>query len=193
MIGDAAPTSKPLKNTYSIYKDMYDNNIIYSYKGIVNADLVHHILEIMAESIDEEEQPKKLSKKVSNVMVECLANVYVDEERMEKPTYDPTAMILVKRIEKQYSVVTCNNIPSQRVRSLKEVLDRINRMTPEEMKAFYKTTLANHNPQEELGISDLSIIDLARKSKQRLVYYFKYVNQDYSFFSLEAQISPKSI
>ncbi len=180
--------SNPLTSTYAIYKDMYDNNIIYAYKGIVTSDLVTHVLDIMGYAF--EEDSKKLSKKVGNVMVECLTNVYADEDLINNFGYDPTAMLMVKKMGTQYGIVTSSTIPSNRVSALKKLMDRINVMKVDELKRYYQELLAQEREVEQ-GVSSLGIIDLARKSRNQLSYSFKYINPDYSFFSLEARISRK--
>jgi len=182
--------STPLLSTYATYKDMYDNNIIYSFKGIVTADLVSHVLNIMGDTFEEDKSSKKLEKKVSNVMVECLTNVYADEETADDLGYDPSALLMVKRVGTQYHIITCNNIPNRRVRPLKKFLDKINLMDQDILKEFHHDTLNQTRAEDETeGFSNLGIIDLARKSKNQLNYNFKYINQQYSFFSLEATIT----
>jgi hypothetical protein len=178
--------SNPLSSTYSTYRDMFDNNIIYSYKGIVTSDLVTHVLDIMGNTL--EDNSSKLSKKVSNVMVECLTNVYVDEEQLDNYGYDPTAMLMVKKMGDMYGIVTSKHIKNSEVAPMKKLLDRINSMQPSELKQYYQELLKEVDVEVVSDLSTLGIIDLARKSRNKLQYSFKFINQDYSFFSLEARI-----
>jgi hypothetical protein len=183
-----ANTSAAIHNTYPIYKDMLDNNIVYAYRGIVSADLVAHVLTIMDDAIDGENQSKKLSKKVSNIMVECMTTVYVDEDQMKNTNYDPSAMLLVKKMMNSYAIVTGRFIPNRQVHIIKQLVDELNQLDHTQVKAYYQDKLAKE-PTDQTGITSLGIIDLARKSRNPLSYFFKYVNQDYTFFSLEAKIS----
>lgn len=178
--------------TYECYKDMFDNNIIFSYRGIVTSDLVTNVLDIMEERLEEDGQSKKLSKKVFNVMVECLTNVYVDEDRLFHEGYDPSALLLVSRENNAYKVTTGNYIPTRSVKDLKLMIDRINSMEKEELKTYYQEILCMEEPDAN-GLTNLAIIDLARKSRNKLVYQFKYENNNYTFFTLESQISKSSI
>jgi hypothetical protein len=184
--------SGPLGFTYECYKDMYDNNIIFAYRGIVTSDLVTNVLEIMEERLEEDGQSKRLSKKVFNVMVECLTNVYVDEERIFRDNYDPSALLFVTRVNNAYRVTTGNYIPTASVSDLKTMIDRINGMDKDELKVYYQEVLCMEEPDAN-GLTNLAIIDLARKSKNKLVYQFKYENNRYTFFTLESQISKSSI
>jgi hypothetical protein len=185
--------SGPLGYGYPAYKDMYDNNVIFVYKGLVTSDLVTHVLEIMGERLEEERTSRKLSKKVFNVMVECLTNVYTaDDPNAHRAKFDPAAVLLVKKDEDSYCVTTGHYIYNERVAELKFILDRINSMTHEELKSYYQEVLSAEDPAAT-GLTDLAIVDLSRKSKHKLLYTFKYITSDYSFFSLESRISKDSL
>jgi hypothetical protein len=172
---------------------MYENNIIFGYRGLVTSDLVTSVLDIMEERLEEDGQSKKLSKKVFNVMVECLTNVYVDEDAKSMPEgYDPQALLLVKRVNNSYRVVTGNQIETSQVGLLKKMIDRINNMGYDELKSYYQEVLGLEEPVTT-GLTNLAIIDLARKSKNKLMYNFKYESKYFTFFTLESEISYNSL
>lgn len=178
--------------TYPTFKDMQDNNVIFIYKGVVNSDLVTHVLDMMTEKMEEDGQDKRLSKKVFNVMVECLTGVYTDETLVGKEGYDPTTVLLVKKDEDSYIIITGHFIHNVRVSHIKNMLDRINLMGIQQLKELYQEVLTRENP-EESGLTDLAIVDLARKSKHKLQYQFKYITTEFTFFSLESRISRQSL
>ncbi|MDX2061933.1 MAG: SiaB family protein kinase [Bacteroidia bacterium] len=183
---------RQLSFTYPTFKDMQDNNVIFVYKGIVNSDLVTHVLEMMSEKMEEDKQDRRLSKKVFNVMVECLTGAYTDEALEGKEGYDPTTVLLVKRDDTAYVVATGYYIHNPKVQTIKHMLDRINGMSIEEMKEFYQEVISREDPGAT-GFTDLAIIDLARKSKHKLQYQFKYISPEFTFFSLESRISQQSL
>lgn len=185
--------SGPLLTVYETYKDMYENNIIFGYRGLVTSDLVTSVLDIMEERLEEDGQSKKLSKKVFNVMVECLTNVYVDEDKgPQQEGYDPQALLLVKRVNNSYRVITGNQIQTADVGELKQMIDRINNMGHEELKSYYQEVLGLEEPIST-GLTNLAIVDLARKSKNKLIYNFKYESKHFTFFTLESEISYNSL
>lgn len=192
VVNPETATSNPLAFTYPCYKDMSDNNIIFMYKGMVSSDLVTHVLDIMEDRLEEDRQSKRLSKKVFNVMVECLTNIYSTEEANARAKFDPTAVLLVKREEDSYVVTTGHYIYNEKVQELKRILDRINNMKYDELKDLHMQVLVKEDPAQN-GLTDLAIVDLARKSRHKLIYQFKYVTPEYTFFSLEARISKNSI
>ncbi len=179
--------------TYSYYKNMQLNNIIFVYQGEVTADLVSSILHMMENKLDGDGEDKKIKKKVFNVMVECLQNVYhhldsVEVTSTDSDVNDRTALLMIGKEEKDYYVITGNHIVNDRINDVKRKLERVNASDKDELKALYQEILANE-PMSEKGTAGLGMIDIARKSGQKLGYDFHPVNEKYSFFSLEAKVA----
>lgn len=179
--------------TYSYYKNMQLNNIIFVYQGEVTADLVSSILHMMENKLDGDGEDRKIKKKVFNVMVECLQNVYHHLDTLElrsddSDINDRTALLMIGKEEKDYYVITGNHILNDRIEDLRSRLDRVNACDRNQLKALYQNILANE-PMSEKGTAGLGMIDIARKSGQALGYDFHPVNDKYSFFSLEAKVS----
>jgi len=182
--------------TYSYYKNMQLNNIIFVYQGEVTADLVSSILHMMENKLDGDGEDRKIKKKVFNVMVECLQNVYHHLDTLEVTSgdneiNDRTALLMIGKEEKDYYVITGNHIINDRIADLKARLDKVNSCDRKELKELYQAILANE-PMSEKGTAGLGMIDIARKSGQTLGYDFHPVNDEYSFFSLEAKVARSS-
>lgn len=186
---DSSRISGPLQFSYPCFIDMLSNNLIFMYRGVVTADLVTHVLQIMEDRLEEDKVSKKTSKKVFNVMIECLRNVYSDEISEELSEVESTAILLVKSEEDGYLVSTGNYLKNSEVGALKNRLDKINQMDGEKLKVYYQELLAS--PVVEKGLSSLGMIDIARKSKQKIAYQFQTVNEFFTFFTLEARVIRK--
>jgi prophage tail gpP-like protein len=143
----------------------------------------------MEEKLEEDKVSKKTSKKVFNVMVECLRNVYSDGINQELSEIESTAILLVKSEDDGYLVSTGNYIKNTEVELLKNRLDKINQMDGEKLKVYYQELLSS--PVTEKGITSLGMIDIARKSKQKIAYQFQTVNEFFTFFTLEAKVVRK--
>ena len=61
---------------YDFYDKMERNNIMLSFKGDVTSELLTSILQIMETKLDNMQEEPKTKKKVYNVLVECLQNLY---------------------------------------------------------------------------------------------------------------------
>ncbi|MCS6904378.1 MAG: SiaB family protein kinase [Bacteroidia bacterium] len=179
--------------TYSYYKNMQVNNIIFVYQGEVTAELVSSILHMMENKLDGDGEDKKIKKKVFNVMVECLQNVYHHLDTLEvsvddTEVNDRTALLMIGKEEKDYYVITGNHVLNERVAALRSRLEKVNSCDKNELKNLYQSIL-NDGELSEKGTAGLGMIDIARKSGQKLGYDFHPVSDKYSFFSLEAKIA----
>lgn len=185
-------TMSPVPDIYSIYQMMERDHIILSFKGQITKDLmasVYQIMESRLESINED--PKK-KKKVYNILVETLQNIYhhMDELQKDEEPDDTCrdAMFMIVRGEDGiYKIHTGNFILNSKCDILNQRIEQINAMSPEELRAHYVDTL-NTTGFSDKGGAGLGIIDIARKSGNKLGYGFNHVSDKYSFFSLVVSI-----
>jgi hypothetical protein len=176
---------------YGLYNKMESDNVLLSFKGDITSDLTASVLHIIEQRLIEMNENPKLRKKVYNVMVECLQNLYhhIDElprVRQEEAS-KRAAIFMVGMNAGGYTITTGNYIDSTRVDGFAGRLDRINSMTSDELKAFYKEIL-NNDERSDKGGGGLGMIDIARKTGKKLNYDFIPVDDKLSFFSLNISI-----
>lgn len=178
-------------NIYDLYHRMESNKVVLSFKGDVTSELMSSILQIIEQRMDDMNEAPRLRKKVYNVLVECLQNLYhhIDEVPSEtaKNGADRSAIFMVSLNPKGYSITTGNYILSDRKPRFEERLDRINSLDREELKQLYKDVL-NSDVRSDKGGGGLGMIDIARKTGNKLNYDFAPLNDEYSFFSLNINV-----
>jgi hypothetical protein len=177
---------------YDFYDKMERNKIMLSFKGDITSELLTSILQIMETKLDNLQEEPKIKKKVYNVLVECLQNLYHHMDDLppdeESSKLARSAIFMIGKTAGEYSIITGNYIRTQQVDKLKTKLDKINAMSKEELKEFYKEILNNEEFSLKGG-GGLGMIDIARKSGQKLNYTFLPVDNNYSFFSLNIKIA----
>ena len=168
---------------------MKHNDIMLSFKGDVTSEMLTSMLQIMEAKLDNLGEPSKMKRKVYNVLVECLQNLYHHRDEMKLIGIDEesAAIFMIGRNDKGYNIVTGNYILTERVESLKGKIDHVNSLDKDGLKTLYKEVL-NNDERSQKGGGGLGIIDIARKSGQNLVYDFMEVDKRYSFFSLYINI-----
>lgn len=179
-------------NIYDFYRKMESNDIMLSFKGDVTSEMLTSMLQIMETKLDNLCEENRVKRKVYNVLVECLQNLYHHRDEMKRKGSDgeSAAIFMIGRNEDSYNIVTGNYILSDRVLNLKSRIDHVNTLDKDGLKVLYKEVL-NNDERSEKGGGGLGIIDIARKSKQKLVYDFLDVDDTYSFFSLYIKIPQK--
>ncbi len=81
-------------------------------------------------------------------------------------------------------ISTGNFITQDKVDVLRNKIDKINSMGKEELKDMYKFIL-NHQRLSEKGGGGLGLVDIARKTGNKLEYTFEKYDDIYYFFNLD--------
>jgi hypothetical protein len=179
-----------IDNIHDFYNKMEKGNIMLSFKGEVTSDLLTSILQIMESKMETLEEPPKIKKKVYNILVECLQNLYhhLDDDDFKTRINEKSALFMIRKVEGEYSIMTGNFIATENVDIMKSRLDRINEMDKDELKVYYKEVLSNGEMSAKGG-GGLGMIDIARKSGKKLEYNFAPIDDSYSFFSLNIKVA----
>lgn len=173
------------------FDEITQGDVILTYQGAVTADLITNILNLIEEKLESNETKAKMKKKVYNVLVESLQNLY---HHIDEPPSDLIwikdknfAIFVVLKLSNGYKIITGNFVLKDRVKIIKDRLDQINYLKSNELKSLYKLVLNNEEFSPKGG-GGLGMIDIARKSGNKLEYDFFDYNDQYSFFSLNVAI-----
>jgi hypothetical protein len=170
---------------------MMDNHIVLSFKGEINSDIITMVLQIMETKLDAVSEKSSVRKKIFNVLVECMQNLYHHAEaEVEGDIHTRRAMLELFYDEDFYYILTGNYIKNVEISPLKDRIDRVNSLSKDELRQYYREILDN-NIISNKGGADLGMIDMARKSGQKLDYNFTKVNDDLSFFDLKVKVDKK--
>lgn len=174
------------------YQKMNEGDIILSYKGSITAELITEVLETVEQRLNETIENRKLKKKVYNVLVEALQNLFhhidyapTDNGDMKK---NLAVFVFSKEDNNTYKVSTGNFVKIDKIQLLKDRLDQINFLSSEQLKVVYKMVLNNQEFSEKGG-GGLGMLDMARKTGNKLNYNFYNYNKEFFFFSMDVLIS----
>lgn len=186
---------------FEIYEDLKKKNIILSFKGDITPDLLTSILYVIEQKLDRYDETTKIKRKVFNVLVECLQNLYhhSDEDTddkivelskgSEKSEADkPTVIVMVAKNKEAYNILTGNMIASENVGILKNRLEEINELSKDELKELYLATLTD-GKRSRKGGGGLGFLEIARKSGRKLEFGIVPYDDQSSFFSLNVKIA----
>ena len=175
--------------------DQAKDNIILFYKGNIDSDVINHILDTVEDKMVEVNDQSRLRKKVYNVLVESLQNLYhhVDKvpEDFEDQTSEKFGMLIVQKVNNGYKIITGNFVHADNIERLEEKIKRINRSSHDEIKELYKFIL-NHQRISAKGGGGLGLVDIARKTGNKLGYTFKEYSDKYSFFYLDILVNEEN-
>lgn len=169
---------------------MEKNNILLSFKGEITSELLASILQIMENKMDNMREEPKIKKKVYNVLVECLQNLYHHLDEVSETASDKirSAIFTIGKLDNKYSIITGNYILNENINGLRNRLDEVNSLSKEELKEYYKKVL-NNGEMSMKGGGGLGMIDIARKTGEKLEYNFLEIDNKVSFFTLNIKVS----
>lgn len=180
--------------SFDLYNKIYNENVLLMYKGAITFDLVTSVIETLDRKISFLEPDKRVQKMFYSAAVECVHNLYhhMDEVKgsfEEISEHDAkSGLITVIAKEKYYNILTGNFIPTKKVYDLKSKIDEINITDKDGLRVLYKDTLSNGEFSDK-GTAGLGLIQLARKTGEKLNYKFDKVNSDYSYFTFQIKIN----
>ena len=178
-----------MSKVYEYYTMMNEDNVMLAFKGKVTSDLLTSLLQVAESKLESMEEPPKVKKKIFNILVECFQNVYhhLDKNTSVKDI-DQSAVLMVGKEDDSYVIMTGNQIELDKVQKLKNKIDLVNSMGKDELKSLYREVLNNEEITDKGG-AGLGIIDIARRSGEKLDYEFNNIDKKHSYFSLKVKVS----
>ncbi len=179
-------------NITEYYKELSKGDILLAFKGSITSDLINEVLEAVENKLEEGNEEGKTRKKIYNVLVESLQNLYHHIEETHdgiEEDLDPKFGILViaRNPSGEYLITTGNFVVSTKTKFLKEKVEKINSLSKEELKDMYKFIL-NHQRISAKGGGGLGLVDIARKTGKKMECHFFPYNDKYTFFDLQILI-----
>jgi len=181
-------------DAFNLYSQMERDDVLIAFKGSITSELLTSILQIMETKMEDLHEAPRTKKKVFNVLVECLQNLYhhIDDFEVqgtaEEVSEKKSAIFSISRTVESYNIVTGNFVSNENVTNLTNKINKINDLSRDELKAYYKQVL-NNGEISEKGGGGLGFIDIAKKSGEKLVYNLREIDESYSFFTLTVKIS----
>ena len=175
--------NKTLNNTYELFNAMVKDNLGYIYRGNFNDDIIDSILELTEVSLQSDEQSSKIKKRVYAIMVEGLQNITRHQDASSDIKSDRKSIFVIQKLNEKYFITTGNIVEKQNIDNIKGLIQKINTLNKDELKIYYKKVLEEGMISKKGG-AGLGLIDMARKSGNRLSYHFKEISDNLSYFYL---------
>ncbi|KPL08702.1 MAG: hypothetical protein AMS23_10410 [Bacteroides sp. SM1_62] len=172
-----------LEFVYDFYKSMKAHEIKLVYEGRVTQQITKTFIALAESHMEENAEVSGVQRKVVHVMVECLQNIsrYADEYEPGQSRYAGRGIFMVSHTENYWCVTTGNAIFNEKVKELRDMIDQINELNEDELKDLYVKQM-REGRMTSRGGAGLGFIDIRRKTKRMLEYYFLPITEKVSFF-----------
>ncbi|HBX51838.1 MAG: hypothetical protein A2275_00510 [Bacteroidetes bacterium RIFOXYA12_FULL_35_11] len=173
-----------LNFAYLLFDGMQKDNLGYIYRGHFDQNITDNILLLTESNLEKEEQSSKVRKRIYSIMVEGLQNITRHQEDSEEASHEYFGIFVIQKKEDKYYITTGNVADNANIDTLKRLLEKINSLEKDALKDYYKEVLEEGSLSNKGG-AGLGLIDMARKSGNKLIYDFVDVNEKYSYFYLQ--------
>lgn len=179
---------KSLKHFFNYQELVKENDIIFLYASDFSQELTKTLLAFTEKKLSFEELEDIVRKKIFNIMVEMLQNISKNAIDKDNADSGHIPIFMIAESDSAYFLISSNKILSKDIDKIKNRIDQVNELDSAGLKQLYKETRLNSR-FSEVGGAGIGIIDMARKSGERLNYDFTTIDQEHSMFSLFISIS----
>ncbi len=173
-----------LQTIKSLRQKINDENILLIYKGDFSEDSILPVLKMIKDNMEKQAEGFITKKRVYMVLVEMLQNI--SKHSLSQNGMQTGIMMIGKKDEK-YVINTGNLIEADKTELLKKRINTINNANKEELNEMHTKTLVEGSISEKGG-AGLGLMDIAKKSSDKLNFTFVPVSSEVSFFGLNVHV-----
>lgn len=175
---------------FKLFQGMQEDNLSYIYRGLFTQTITDSIISLAENNLDSTGETSKVKKRVFSIMVECLQNI-TRHQTVEGEEYNDSniqGIFMIQQKIDSYFITSGNVVSNIAIPKLRSQLEKINSLEQDELKGYYKQILEDGSISDRGG-AGLGLIEMARKSGNKLTFDFSKVNDDTSYFYLHTCIS----
>ncbi|GAB4161004.1 MAG: biofilm formation regulator kinase SiaB [Candidatus Dojkabacteria bacterium] len=178
-----------MTDVYQYYQTMHNDKIILCYKGKLTSELIFTLLQFAEAKFYALKTDYATRKKIINILVETLQNIYHHSDLNK----EQESIVMIGKEQENYVVVTGNYIAEENIEGLIKRIEEANELNDQALREKYRTILdAKAKTEPQLGTgAGIGILDIARRSGQKIDYSLHPIDENKSFFTLEVKISEK--
>ena len=181
-----------IKSISNIYDEMIGTGFSLVYLGEFNHEITRMFTTMTESNMERNSEERSVQRKVFHVMVETLQNMNKHSDELSKTSQTGSGLFIIGKKNDTYYVITSNKVAAEHREFLEETLIKVNNATKEELKEMYKKQM-KEGVLTEKGGAGLGLIDIARKTEEKLNFQFIPFDDKYYFFILKVEVSTKKI
>ncbi len=175
-----------------LVKDINETDIEYIYRGEVNSEIVANTLDLAKTNLEKTVEVIPLRHRIYFIMGEGLQNIAKHQDTPDEERLSQNNLIYISKKQDRYNITTANIIANNNVEYLRDKLEKINELSLSELRQLAreirKNTLLDDNSNANIGL-----VEIAKRSGNKLLYDFKQINDKYSYFYLNIEIKVSNL
>lgn len=174
-----------VSTAFEVYQFMSEKNILIAFTGHFDHLVTTSLLKNIKNKLTALQSVTGIDKKVYNILVESIENI--SKYSSLRNHNHKIAMLLLCKSDDHFTVITGNHILNKDIPALKDKLDKISKLTSQELKKMYRDQMLSKRTDE--NSAGLGIIDIAIKSDNHIKYDFKPLTETTSFYLFQTEIN----
>ncbi len=170
---------------YEVYQFMSEKDILMAFTGHFDHLVTTSLLKNIKSKLGELQTATGIDKKVYNILVESIENI--SKYSSKAVEHKDKAMLLLCKSDNKFTIITGNHILNKDIPALKMKLDKVSRLTLEELKKLYREQMLSKRIDE--NSAGLGLIDISIKSENQIRYEFKPITEHASFYLFQTEIN----
>jgi hypothetical protein len=166
---------------------MAENHIYLIWSGHITQEVGKEVLYFTETKLTEDDIESNLRKRVFSILVEIIENIakFSPGREAEEKFGKPVAMIRLKNMA--YYLTTGNLILNENIAHLRNKLETINSYDKDGLRDLFIESLSHQRTDME-STGNMGLIEIARKSGNKLEYNFDMINDLYSYYTLTVMV-----
>ncbi|MCJ7820392.1 MAG: SiaB family protein kinase, partial [Bacteroidales bacterium] len=165
-------------------KKLSDQRLMFAYRGEVTSDNSVLLLTLLEREMEFSEFGLLGRKRLFMFVLENLQNI---TRHGTSAGDEVMSLVAYTKTDDGYIVTTGNSISASDVPDLKRNLEKINHLEPDRIREAYRAMLQNSDMSSKGG-AGLGLMEMARKTGNKLDYVFTPIDDDNSYFILSKTV-----
>lgn len=171
---------------------MKSNNIYFLWAGVMSHAISKELLNFSETTMLEAEMELNLHKRVFATLIELLQNVTQHSPGFEAEKNYGVPVAMIRKTSSSYIITSGNLIRKSDMDHLRQKLDMVNKYDEEGLKSLLKVALEGQD-MTQISTGYMGLLEMARRSGQKLRYTFDEVNEDYAYYVLTVRVRAKGL
>jgi hypothetical protein len=161
-----------------------DEHLMFAYRGEVTGDNSVGLLTLLEKEMEFSDFSLLGRKRLFMFVLENLQNI---TRHGVTKSEEITSLVVYNKTADGYTVSTGNALRKNEVKSLRSNLEKINSLEPDKIREVYRAMLQDSNIGSKGG-AGLGLMEMARKTGNKLDFDFLPINDKYSYFILSKTV-----
>jgi len=173
------------------FVDLYNltkkDELEYIFRGDFTSEIVKIILDLARTTLENLSDVIKIKEKVYYIVGESLQNIARHNAEAYEDSPDNFSLFAIQRKKSKFYITTGNVVKNDAIEYLKNRIEKINSLEKNDLRSYSRTTRAATDFSQKGG-AGIGLIEIAKRSGNKLEYDFKKIDNQYAYFYLNTEI-----